>query len=77
MPHWRINCLKSEDGTNPSTLSSNTKDETNQTESISSSIDHQNSGKFKFLFFICINRYVGKIMNFYLTALRDQFYSFF
>ncbi|CAF1018555.1 unnamed protein product [Rotaria sp. Silwood1] len=43
MPVWKINCLKSEDGTNPSTLSSTTIDETNKIESISSSIDHQNS----------------------------------
>ncbi|CAF3363986.1 unnamed protein product [Rotaria sp. Silwood1] len=43
MPVWKINCLKSEDGINPSTLSSTTIDETNKIESISSSIDHQNS----------------------------------
>ncbi|CAF1565779.1 unnamed protein product [Rotaria sordida] len=43
MPVWKINCLKSDDDTNPSTLSSTTIDETNKIESISSSIDHQNT----------------------------------
>ncbi|CAF2348999.1 unnamed protein product [Rotaria sp. Silwood2] len=43
MPVWKINCLKSEDGTNPSILSSTTIDETNKIGYIPSSIDHQNS----------------------------------
>jgi hypothetical protein len=46
MPGWKINCLKSEDGTNPS----NTTEQTNKTESIPSSIDHQNTtGKSRIL----------------------------
>jgi len=48
MPSWKINCLKSEENVNPSTLSSNTTDETNQIDSISSAIDRQDTGKYKF-----------------------------
>jgi hypothetical protein len=49
MPGWKINCLKSEDGTNPSTSLSNTTEETNKTESILSPIDQQNTGEFEYL----------------------------
>jgi hypothetical protein len=46
MPSWKINCLKSEENVNPSTLSSsNTTDETNQIDSTSSAIDRQDTGK--------------------------------
>lgn len=41
MPNWKINCLKSEDGINPSTIT----DETNKTELISLSAEQQNTGK--------------------------------
>jgi len=49
MPGWKINCLKSEDEKNPSNLLSNTTEEPNKTELISSPIDQQNTGKFEFL----------------------------
>ena len=45
MPSWKINCLKSEDGTNPSTSLSNTIEEQNKTELISLPINNQNTGK--------------------------------
>jgi hypothetical protein len=45
MPGWKINCLKSEDGINPSILISNTIDETNKTETVPSPTEHENAGK--------------------------------
>lgn len=49
MPGWKINCLKSEDGTNPSTLSSPTTDDINKIEIIQTSTDYQSSGNLIFL----------------------------
>jgi hypothetical protein len=47
MPGWKINCLKSEHGTNPST----TTDEPDKTESIPSPTDQLNTGKLNFFRF--------------------------
>jgi hypothetical protein len=66
MPGWKINCLKSEDGTNPSIIIPNTTDETNKIESTSSSTDHPNIGKFKSFFFVSILR----MINIDLTSLK-------
>ncbi|CAF1491315.1 unnamed protein product [Adineta steineri] len=41
MPSWKINCLKSEEHTNPSVLSSNTINESNKIDSIPQVIDHE------------------------------------
>lgn len=47
MPVWKINCLKTEDGTNPSSCAlSSTSDEANKTEPILSSNGHQSEGTF-------------------------------
>lgn len=45
MPGWKMNCLKSEDGTNPSTSLSNTTEETIKIEPI----DQQITGILKSL----------------------------
>ena len=51
MPSWKINCLKSEDHTNPSVLTSTINDEANKIDSIPSAINHENGGKVKKVFF--------------------------
>ncbi|UJR27573.1 hypothetical protein I4U23_008854 [Adineta vaga] len=43
MPSWKINCLKSEDHTNISTLPLNAIDESNKIDSILSTLNHDNT----------------------------------
>lgn len=67
MPGWKINCLKSEDGTNPSTSLPNTIEETTKTDSIPIPIESPYTGNIYSFWVNCFC-----IIPFYITNKKNN-----